>query len=279
MEMLVKKSDRQTIIDILKGISIIFVIITHYGWNEDQRLAALFPYYIDMAVPTFMVISGYVFSASYLKKGIIHFEDAYELIHVVKRVIRYTIPFLVAYLLEVGFTLYNNNEISFSGFVINFLKGGFGPGSYYYPEMIQLTFFLPVILFSMKKVPKIGLCFWFVFNMFYELIKTVLCLDPEIYRLSLFRYTFLIAFGCYIYLRRNERVNRVILGSLFIVGSIYIYLVRYCGYTSKIINYWCGTSFVAALYIAPLLMVIIYNFGSLSFRPLELVGKASYNIE
>ena len=47
-------------IDFLKGISILLVLITHYAWTEEQRLNILFPYAIDMTVPVFMVVSGYV---------------------------------------------------------------------------------------------------------------------------------------------------------------------------------------------------------------------------
>lgn len=34
---------------------------------------------------------------------------------------------------------------------------------------------------------------------------------------------------------------------------------------------------MSALYIAPIFMLIIYRFGTFSFKPLELVGKASFN--
>ena len=65
----------------------------------------------------------------------------------------------------------------------------------------------------------------------------------------------------------------------FAVGFIYILVARYLGYQTKIINNdWRGTSFMAALYIAPIVMYIVYKFGAFSFRPLELVGKASYNV-
>lgn len=83
-------SNRCPVIDVLKGVCIIFVVITHYYWTEKQRLYGLFPYIIDMAVPVFMIISGYVFSDSYIKKGITCFENAYDISIISKRVIRYT---------------------------------------------------------------------------------------------------------------------------------------------------------------------------------------------
>lgn len=272
-------TDRQTVLDVLKGICIIFVVITHYGWDENQRLVGLFPYIIDMAVPIFMIISGYVFSNSYLKKGIYHFEDAYDLSIISNRIIRYTIPFLIAYTIELIFFYLVGNKVSLVGMIASFFTGGFGPGSYYYPEMIQITFFLPVILFSMRKNPRISLVFWFGFNAFYEFIKTIVGLDQGIYRLTLFRYSFLIAFGCFMYLQKGKKIKKAILVISFVVGFIYILVTKYFGYQTKIINNdWRGTSFMAALYIAPIVMFIVYKFGAFSFRPIELVGKASYNV-
>lgn len=274
-----EKYDRQTVLDLLKGICIIFVIITHYSWNHEQRLIGLFPYFIDMAVPIFMIISGYVFSISYTKKGVHHFEDAYDLVIIANRILRYTIPFLMAYALELVFLNLTGSKIGFIRILTGFFTGGFGPGSYYYPEMIQITFFLPVILFSMKKNPNVGLAFWFLFNAFYEFIKTVVGLDQRIYRLSLFRYTFLVAFGCFMYLKKGQKINKAIAGGSFFVGFIYILITKYFGYHTHIINnHWRGTSFMAALYIAPIIMFIVSKFGAVSFKPIEVIGKASYNV-
>lgn len=55
-------------LDIIKGICIIFVIVTHFAWTTNERLKYGFPFWIDMAVPIFMVITGYVSAASYEKK-------------------------------------------------------------------------------------------------------------------------------------------------------------------------------------------------------------------
>ena len=36
-----EKFDRQTVLDVLKGICIIFVVIAHYGWDKEQKLVGL----------------------------------------------------------------------------------------------------------------------------------------------------------------------------------------------------------------------------------------------
>jgi fucose 4-O-acetylase-like acetyltransferase len=52
-------------LDALKGICIIFVVITHFRWTEELRLLLFFPFTIHMAVPIFMLISGYVYAVVY----------------------------------------------------------------------------------------------------------------------------------------------------------------------------------------------------------------------
>lgn len=274
------ETDRETVVDVLKGISVIFVIITHYNWSEKQRLIGLFPFFVDMAVPIFMIISGYVFTKSYIKKGIVCFENAYELPLILKRLLRYVIPFMMAYVIELAWFFVFGDGLNGHDIVANFFGGGIGQGSYYFPMLIQITFFLPVILFSIYERPAKGLLFWFAYNGFYEMIEMVIGLDPNVYRLSLFRYSFLIACGCFIYLQKGkEKIKRVILFSAFSIGFVFIFVTCYLGYETKIINnIWKGTSYMSALYIAPIVMLIIYRFGTFSFKPLELVGKASFNI-
>lgn len=213
------------------------------------------------------------------KKGVSHFENAYNLSMICKRLIRYTVPFLIAYTVELVLFYIKGNKIGIVDIISNFFMGGYGPGSYYYPEMIQITFALPIILFSMKKKPRAGLTFWFASNAFYEFIKTLVGLDQSIYRLSLFRYTFLLACGCFIYLQKDKTINKIRLGLIFAIGFVFILVTKYGGYQTKIINNdWRGTSFMAGLYIAPIVMLIIYRFGTFSCKPIELIGKASYNI-
>ena len=57
-------------IDVIKGLAIILVLITHYNWTADQRQFVLFPYVIDMAIPIFMIITGFVYANSLRRGGV-----------------------------------------------------------------------------------------------------------------------------------------------------------------------------------------------------------------
>ena len=56
--------DRQRSVDFLKGICILLVIFTHCTWTEAERLKYLFPFWVDMAVPVFMILSQIFLQAS-----------------------------------------------------------------------------------------------------------------------------------------------------------------------------------------------------------------------
>lgn len=87
-------------IDCMKGICIVFIIITHFTWNDLERLRYLFPFWIDMAVPFFMIISGFVYARSFIKHEIVTLESAYCLKNVLNRFIRYTVPFAFVFAVE-----------------------------------------------------------------------------------------------------------------------------------------------------------------------------------
>lgn len=69
-------SNRIVILDILKFICIVMVIVTHYEWTDEQRRQLLFPYWIDMEVPVFMLISGYLGAMSFERHKIDNIEKA-----------------------------------------------------------------------------------------------------------------------------------------------------------------------------------------------------------
>lgn len=264
-------------LDVMKGIFIIVIIITHFNWQKQERLIALFPFWIDMAVPVFMLISGYVYAASMSKNNISNIYASYSFLFICKKIIRYTLPFSIAFFLEL--IIYKNITATYSilELILNFICGGLGPGSYYYPVMIQFIFIFPLIYFPIKRNPRKGLLFFFLFNFIYEVLQRAYGLNEGTYRLLIFRYAFLIAFGCFTFIYEGTIDRKLLVGSFF-TGIAYIVLVCYTPYEPRIIIYWTRTSFIAALYIIPVFHVLIKKCGTVSCKPLEVLGKASFNI-
>ena len=60
------KTQRIEFLDYLKAICVLMVIITHYDWADKD--SPFFTMLINMAVPVFMIISGYNFAMSNRKK-------------------------------------------------------------------------------------------------------------------------------------------------------------------------------------------------------------------
>lgn len=233
-----------------------------------------------MAVPVFMLISGYVYALSYKRNGIEWIEEAYLLKNVVGKMIRYTIPFIVAFAIEM-FWLVFTDRFSFPlDGALNpeqlFLQGGLGPGSYYYPLMMQFIFIFPVIYFIVEKYQAKGVVILGCINASFELLQWAYCMNAETYRLLLFRYLLLIAVGCFIandnFIKIKTSIVMTIIGAGFIFGYCYLQ------YKPKVIIYWTQTCFVACFYIIPISMFMIRTLQNIRFKPLEILGRASYHI-
>ncbi len=269
------KNTRYHSIDFIKGIAILFVVFTHYQWTDEQRLKLLFQFWISMAVPAFMIISGFVYSKSYSKHKINTFEKAYSVKGILNKYLRYTLPFAVTFIIEEILFALTGRNVGIRQFVHDFLIGGVGKGNYYYPIMIQFIFWFPILYFIIKKYDYKGLLICFAINGVYELAQKLYDMSGYTYRLLLFRYTFLIAFGIYLAIGKTK-----IKKSVYAIGAIisiaYIIVFCYLGVTPLITIHRSGTCFLACLFFCPIAALLINS--NIHFAPIELLGKASYNI-
>lgn len=223
-----------------------------------------------------MIISGYVSAKSFQRRKIEHFEDVYETYTVLEKIIRYTVPFVIAFVIEETiFRVAGTKQNGFIETVKNFLGGGYGPGSYYYPCMIQFVFFFPIIYFIIRKYKFKGLIICGGMNFIYELLQMAYGMNEECYRLLVFRYILVIAFGTYLAVTKSKARLGVSLVSFFI-GAIYIVIFVYLKIKPFITIYWTETSFWACLFVLPLGHVL--QKDQLHLKPIEILGKASYNI-
>ena len=144
---------RLNLIDIVKGVMIVFVIISHFHFDypDDYRKFGFF-YYIDMAVPVFMIITGYLTALSFernLKE--VNIKSSLSVKYIAPKLLRFLIPFTIAFIIELP-VLILIKGYSIWQIVLAFLEGGMGPRSYYTPVMIQLIFGAPVIYLIIKNL-------------------------------------------------------------------------------------------------------------------------------
>ncbi len=267
------KKERNGTLDVLKGICILFVVITHFSWDAKMRKMLLFPFWIDMAVPIFMFISGYVSNLSFQKKNI-SFSEAYSAKNICSKFIRYTLPFLIVFIVQQIVFVMLGESIAWRNLIIKFMQGGTGPGSYYYPIMIQFIFVFPMIYWIIRRYKFKGLIICGVVNLIFEIAKNAYLMNSDCYRLLIFRYIFIIAAGCFF---SNDTCNLKAWKPICtLIGMLYIILVSYTSHTPIIFTYWTGTSMIAAMFIVPITASVISKKWRIPI--FEIMGRASYNI-
>ena len=285
-------SQRNRTLDLLKGILIIFVITLHFPFAGGFKERALFPFWIDFAVPAFLFISGYVSSLSAGRAGG-ELKDLYNPGRLLAKCVRFLVPYTVYFvfmqvifrvtgLYKVGIVEYGLKALFF-----DYLRGTAGPGSYYVPLMIEFIFVFPLIYLLVNAKGFKGVLYSFGINVAYEVVKEAFGMGETEYRLLVFRYIFVIACGVFAAthaeeLQRSDRkvirvLDIVLMASSMAAGAVFVYLFSYTSYESKIITYWRPTSVFAVLFIVPVMFLIVTRVN-IRFAPLELVGKASFNI-
>lgn len=268
---------RNHFLDVAKGIAIIMVIITHFSWKNEERLRYMFPFWVSMAVPAFLIITGYVSTLSFEQKGVDSMVKAYEKELIVHKIFRYSIPFCIAYAVDIVLHSMYDKRIDLREIMVNFLRGGFGgAGTYYYPILLQIIFLFPIIYFIIKRHKK-GLWICLGLNVIYEILARVWMLNGDCYRLLAFRYIMLIAFGCYLYEYKGNKLGKKN-WILFLAGTAFIIATDYLDYDPVTVHYWKRTCVYAILYFLPVFSFAMEHLENVRASLLELFGNASYHI-
>lgn len=273
-----KEESRIEFLDYLKAVCVLMVIITHYEWTN--KTSPFFTMLINMAVPVFMIISGYNFAMSNRRKADGKFGKMYGWEMMKPRLIRFLVPFFAVCLIEIVLLMMEDREIHPLRI---FLLGAYGPGSYYVPVMLQLLVIFPIIYILVVRNAKLGLTVAGIANLLFEIAVKVLEVDKYYYRLSIGRYLLLIAFGCYLYLHPEHRVKRYQMAAMFLVGLAY--LVAVFGFDRELLlfGYWKTTAMPVAFYIFPIVILLFRRFYHSRIpgyfgKLLTWIGKASYHI-
>ncbi len=273
------KNTRYAWADYLKFICIIAVIITHNPWSLEQRIMFGFNFHIDMAVPIFMILSGYFSTYTYVKLGL---DKYYSSQNITKKLFRYILPYVVIFVLEMIAYFHSGQSQSLIMIRNNFLSGSSGPGGYYIPIMFQFVFMVPIIIEIIKRKKTKGLVICAIINFVYEILVQAYSVSAETYRLIVFRYILLIACGAWFYFYTNKEISckKIHLKSTIsiIIGVVYIYLITYTNYIPKMFIYWKQTSMMIAFWVFPLFLLFYTVAKKLPNSKLQIFGAASYHI-
>lgn len=274
------KKERSNVIDIIKGLMIFFIIVTHFRfvYPDDYKRYGFF-FWIDMAVPVFMIITGYITSIQYRKRGIESFDQAYSIEVVIPKVLRFLVPFFLIMLLELPYMILVN-KTGIIELIANIVRGGVGPGAYYTPVMIQLVFLVPLIYVLIKKYDWFGVILCFLLTALWEMIQYCWGMDGQSYKIIAFRYISVIAFGCFIAIGK-KKLSKTVLALMFSIGLIWQIALNYIPLHPIFMNYdWARVNYLPSLFVMPILYVLIRKFSDSKIKifPLQEIGKASFNV-
>lgn len=275
----------------LKTISILMIVVTHLSFSEISRKDLLFPYWIDMAVPIFFIISGYVYSLSVDKRKLESIKDWFKFSNFINKFLRIFIPYLIIIIIEVLLYKINNRYLSSREIVNGFFTGGWGPGSYYFPVLLQLLFLFPFILFIIKT--KYGWLVLVLIQILLEIISQRFSMSDGFYRLLFFRYLGFVTFGILLYLNDVEKYkgfvskiinNKYLLFFMFLLGIGTIFLLNYSSYHPYLFKRWTTTSLPVVLYCFPLVIVFMKAEMLLNKIPkildiiIKIIAKSTFHI-
>lgn len=275
------RNGRIFVLDALKAFAAIMVIVTHFQWESRENF--LFYYVINMAVPIFMIISGYNFSASYERMKSKNMRAWIE--KFIKQIICFTVPYMMVWTVRmIEKIVWLKKAYTPLEIVEQFIIGGDGPGSYYYPLLIQMIFVVPIINYIVKNVGG-GVGYIFMGNILLEILVVRTPISSQIYRLLLIRYLFILALGCWMFYNRYEKGYKLIIENIIfvIIGSFYLWLLITRKYTPKLFFDWKNRSLFCGLYIYPIICYIFrrcneYKLKSKIGKLISDIGKASYCI-
>ncbi|MBS4535503.1 acyltransferase family protein [Clostridium sp. D2Q-14] len=225
----------------MKTVSIVLVILNH-SLSVEQNDMVLGPFWLDMAVPFFMIVTGITYSMSADRKGIDKFGSWFKWKNINKKLSRILIPYSIIIILE-AMSYGISSSQSLGIFMYKVVTGGWGPGSYYIPVLIQLLVVFPILFFSSKKYPKTTIVLAFSFHLVFDIVANILPIADWIYRLSVFRYLVFIVVGITLYnypKKVLEWKRKLII--LALLSAAYIWMCTYYGYMPSIFIKWNTTS-------------------------------------
>ena len=263
-------------LDFLKGICIILIILNHCIPSE-LRYQIYFPLWGSPAVPVFLIIQVFHF----YKKGLNTTKPDYNKIW--KRVVR---PFIIVELIIIAVLFYkesSNNTIPSLKEMVYMLTGG--PGSYYPWIYVQFAILLPLFRPIVKLQRVYILIAFILLSQFAEIVCALSAMPEWIYRLTLFRYVFLVYLGCLLATKGYDVNSNTMMLSLVSVASATLFTYTDMDFNPIFYNVgaWSTCHWICYFYIAFVMMTGLkmtfsyldnYAFSAL----IKQIGKYSYEI-
>ncbi len=236
------------------------------------------------AVCIFLVMSGYLMSGT-LDRLKHPFAEWYTASNLTSRISRFYLPLIPVFALALLYKVFVlGKSYSLAEIAVRFFLGGFKPGSYYVVILAELVILFPFIHYVVRRYRFAGVMICTAFTFIYDILTTVLGMNPILYKFLIFRLTTHIAFGVYArYADYNrEKIRNFI---LFIIGLIYAICCMYTDiYNPPIFFEWQEASFPTAFFLYPVIMWFMNEFSGIKYTESKISGytltfaNATYHI-
>lgn len=261
-------------------LAIVSVILLH-SLPTDILFLSGSPYHIWQTVPIFLILAGYNTANSYKKRNFQSLNQFYNLSFLYNKIERLIYPFLLVWLFQVVAFYVFSDGMNIKALVVSLITGGWGPGSYFIPIIIQATLILPLIyLLCRKNLTKMTILL-FIVSLIFELICLLINIPDSIYRIMVIRYLFALTLGVWLALNTKE-INYKILIPLSVLSLIYITGVNYYDWSFIMEKSWLSQH--APSYFYTILLIIIglrvYKVKAENkiSKLFVKIGQASYHI-
>ena len=263
-----------------KALAICLVVLTHADWAEADRLCPVFPFVVNAAVPLFMMVTGLNYARSYRRKGAATLAEMYDPSTLLRRIRALVLPFVPAFLLEVPLAALRNHlgfstiDLSPAGLALGFASGGWGPGGYYLPVMIQVVLAYPLLCLLVRRFG------WGAFTavaagcLTVDLFQSAIGLPLGVWRVLCVRYLPYLAVGALLESReleglRNGGYQRRVFLTLLAIGGGYLSCLTYgplASSLSAIQTEWASTSIPSGLFFIGAFGLLHTQFGEVKPR-------------
>ena len=207
----------------VKAFAICLVVFTHAGWAEADRLCPLFPFVVSAAVPLFMMVTGLNYARSYLRRGMSCLKEMYDPSMLRRRTSALVLPFIPVFLLEIMLAVLRNHlgfsstDLSPIGLLEGFGSGGWGPGGYYLPVMIQVIVIYPLLYCLVRRFGWVAFAGVAAGCIALDVVQTAFGFPDGAWRLLCIRYLPYLAFGAILAFRADLHCRAVGNGSCFVM--------------------------------------------------------------
>ncbi|MBY9006280.1 MAG: acyltransferase family protein [Candidatus Lokiarchaeota archaeon] len=286
-------------IDVLKGVSIIFVLISHCMLGRINR-DFLLVYYIDQVMPVFMILMSITGSLFFKKNKFIKLSELYSKSYFKNKFNRIIIPYLIIYLIAliIRFTIFSNDTND----NIRLYKGYLlisGAGNYFIILLIQFILIFPFIYYCYQKKKKLTIIICFIINFIFQFSFYFNCIITHdificyTHREIILRFMSNLVLGLIISneFKEKELINFLMKNKFIIIGFVIscFYLIIYYISNGNINKYFflnlptfynqnIFSVFFTVLIILLVIRFLPNNSMNTIHKFFKHIGKASYHI-